>query len=73
MTATNKLLPCPFCKCRADIHAWWSEQEECGCASVGCTRGSYANGYECARIYIMRIDTKTAKRDAIAAWNRRAQ
>lgn len=73
MSATDELKPCPFCGRRAEVYAWWSEQEECGCASVGCTRESYTNGYECARILIMRIDPKTAKRDAIAAWNRRAQ
>lgn len=66
------LLPCPICGRRATLHSWWSNDEECGMASVGCARESYTNGYECARIFIMRRDVKTARRDAIQIWNTRA-
>lgn len=42
-------------------------------AGVGCSRESYSNGYECARIYIMRVDERTAREDAIRIWNTRAE
>ena len=73
MTDSNatELLPCPFCGRRATIHSWWSSDEECGKANVGCSRESYSNGYECARIFIMRCDEKTARRDAMRIWNKR--
>lgn len=67
------LLPCPICGRKATISSWWSSDEECGVASVGCSRESYSNGYECARIHIMRVDEKTAREDAIRIWNTRAE
>jgi len=65
------LKPCPFCGSKASIVSWWSNDEKCGKASVGCRRESYTNGYECARIFIMRVDEKVAREDAIRIWNRR--
>ena len=67
----TELKPCPICGMRATIHSWWSDDEECGKASVGCSRESYTNGYECARIFIMRVNEKTAREDAIRIWNTR--
>lgn len=72
MTDKLKLLPCPFCGRSAKIHSWWSSRDECGKAFVACNTESYANGYECAVIHIERVDEKTAREDAAAAWNRRA-
>ena len=69
---TTELLPCPICGRKATVSSWWSDAEECGIAGVGCSRESYANGYECARIIVMRIDEKTALEDAIRIWNTRA-
>ena len=68
----DELKPCPFCGRQAKVTSWWSEREECGVARVACSTESYTNGYECAVISIMRIDEKTARKDAIVAWNRRA-
>ena len=65
------LLPCPICGRKATIDSWWSNDEECGKAWVGCSRESYTNGYECARICIMRCNEKVAKEDAIHIWNTR--
>lgn len=68
---SNQLLPCPFCGRPAKVESWWSDTEECGIAVARCTKESYVNGYECASIYVYRVDAKVARRDAIAAWNRR--
>lgn len=68
---TNELLPCPICGRKATVSSWWSDAEECGIAGVGCSRESYVNGYECARIIVMRIDEKTALEDAVRIWNTR--
>lgn len=67
------LKPCPICGHKASINSWWSSDEECGVAGVGCSRASYTNGYECARIFIMRANEKTAREDAIRIWNTRAE
>lgn len=71
MTNGNDLKPCPFCGSKATVHSWWSDIEECGVASIGCSRKSYASGYECARIHVMRVDEKTALEDAVRIWNTR--
>lgn len=73
MSDAEELKPCPFCGRTAKVVSWWSAQEECGAAFVACNTESYTNGFECAVIHIMRVDEKTARKDAIAAWNRRAQ
>lgn len=69
---SEELKLCPFCGRKATVTSWWSSREECGKAFVACSKESYASGYECAVIHIDRIDEKTARADAIAAWNRRA-
>ena len=70
---TTELLPCPICGRKATVSSWWSDAEECGIAGVGCSKESYVNGYECARIIVMRIDEKTALEDAIRIWNTRVE
>lgn len=70
---SEELKRCPFCGGEANIFSWWSENEECGKASVGCARESYTNGHECARIFIMRVNEKIAREDAIRIWNRRVE
>lgn len=72
MSDETTLLPCPICGRKATVSSWWSDAEECGIAGVGCSRESYVNGYECARIIVMRIDEKTALEDAVRIWNTRA-
>lgn len=69
----ESLKRCPICGRNATVHSWWSSKEECGVASVGCSRESYTNGYECARIHVMRIDERTARKDAIKIWNTRVE
>ena len=68
---SEKLLPCPFCGRPAKVESWWSDKEECGVAFARCTKESYVNGPECAQIWVMRVDARTARRDAITMWNRR--
>ena len=68
---SEELKPCPFCGSKATVHSWWSDIEECGVASIGCSRESYSSGYECARIHVMRVDEKTALEDAVRIWNTR--
>ena len=71
MSKAGKLLPCPFCGRAAKVYSWWIADDECGRAFVACDTESYTNGYECAVISVMRVDEKTARRDAIRLWNRR--
>lgn len=69
---SGELKRCPICGQQANVFSWWSEAEECGMASIGCSKESYINGYECARIHVMRADEKTALEDAVRIWNTRA-
>lgn len=68
-TENERLLPCPFCGGKAEIHRWSIPNEE-NCAQVRCesiTCG--ARGYEACEC----MTQSEVDEIAIAAWNRRAQ
>lgn len=67
MTATEKLLPCPFCGADAEIraHPLALRDEESRGWEVAC--------WKCgARVGSTVLPTGKTKEQAIAAWNRRA-
>ncbi len=69
MSATYKLLPCPFCGGKAVLHEMrYGEGGQCSVFGVFCAtdaKAEYQHGHF--------IDNFATEADAIAAWNMRAE